>query len=372
MFCNLKPEAELNTTTFDNLVELVKDYYEPKPSQIVQRYKFNTRMRAPQESIVTYVTALREIAQDYGFGDSISDMIRDRLVCGVQHDGIQKKLLAEKDLTYDKALELAKSIEAAEKNSRQIKNGSGAVFTEPPPKLHYAASGKTPKSTFKDTPVVCYRCGGSHLAPTCKFKEAICRYCKKKGHIVRVCRAAAKNKDSKNPKKAPDTDSKKTHFVQEDNIEEDLPYQLYAIKDGSNNPITMEVSLNDVPVTMELDTGASVSVINYQTYQDIAQQSTLSPLLASSVRLQTYTGEKIEILGAAKVKVRYGTTEVNLCAQVVSGEGPNLMGRDWLGHLGISLDSTNIKTSCKLQSSLRKSYANIVQFLMGNWDVCKE
>ena len=85
-------------------------------------------------------------------------MIRDRLVCGVQHDGIQK---AEKDLTYDKALELAKSIEAAE-NSRQIKNGSGAAFTEPPPKLHYAASGKTPKSTFKDTPVVCYRCGGNH------------------------------------------------------------------------------------------------------------------------------------------------------------------------------------------------------------------
>ena len=60
LFCNLKPEAELNTTTFDNLVELVKDYYEPKPSQIVQRYKFNTRMRAPQESIVTYVTALRD------------------------------------------------------------------------------------------------------------------------------------------------------------------------------------------------------------------------------------------------------------------------------------------------------------------------
>ena len=85
----------------------MKDYYETKPSQIVQRYKFNTRMRAPQESIVTYVTALREIAQDCGFGDSISDMIRDRLVCGVQHDGIQKKLLAEKDLTYDKVLELA-------------------------------------------------------------------------------------------------------------------------------------------------------------------------------------------------------------------------------------------------------------------------
>lgn len=63
-------------------------------------------------------------------------------------------------------------------------------------------------------------------------------------------------------KKAPNTDSKKTHFVQEDNTEEDLPYQLYAIKDGSNNPITMEVSLNDVPVTMELGHG-SISTIKH-------------------------------------------------------------------------------------------------------------
>ncbi len=45
-------------------------------------------------------------------------MLRDRLVCGVNHEGIQKKLLAEKNLTYETAFTLAQAIEAAERGSR--------------------------------------------------------------------------------------------------------------------------------------------------------------------------------------------------------------------------------------------------------------
>ena len=37
----------------------------------------------------------------------------DRLVCGVNHDTIQTRLLAEKDLTYEKVLEIAQAVEAA-------------------------------------------------------------------------------------------------------------------------------------------------------------------------------------------------------------------------------------------------------------------
>ena len=36
------------------------------------------------------------------FGDSLEDMIRDRLVCGISEETIQKRLLAESKLTYKK------------------------------------------------------------------------------------------------------------------------------------------------------------------------------------------------------------------------------------------------------------------------------
>ena len=56
---------KLDEKTFKELVELVamKDHYCPKPSEIVQRFKFNTRARQPGESVSTYVSQLRSLAE---------------------------------------------------------------------------------------------------------------------------------------------------------------------------------------------------------------------------------------------------------------------------------------------------------------------
>ncbi len=38
--------------SFSELVELLKNYYNPTPSEIVQRFKFNSRNRQPNETVV--------------------------------------------------------------------------------------------------------------------------------------------------------------------------------------------------------------------------------------------------------------------------------------------------------------------------------
>ena len=43
----------------------------------------------------------------------------------------------------------------------------------------------------------CHRCGGPHLATVCKFKEAVCYACRKRGHIARVCRSKGYSKGRK-------------------------------------------------------------------------------------------------------------------------------------------------------------------------------
>ena len=42
---------------FDQLVELVEKHRNPKPSVIVSRYNFNTRMKQPGESIADYTVS---------------------------------------------------------------------------------------------------------------------------------------------------------------------------------------------------------------------------------------------------------------------------------------------------------------------------
>ena len=108
----------------------MKNYYQPKPSKIVQRFKFNTRNQAEGESIATYLAALRTLAEHCEYRDSLKDMLRDRLVCGVLHEGTQKRLLYEKDLTYQKAVELAQSIELAEKDMKDIKHSTSTTRTD--------------------------------------------------------------------------------------------------------------------------------------------------------------------------------------------------------------------------------------------------
>jgi hypothetical protein len=70
-------------------VSLLNTNVNPKPSEIVQRWKLNSRNRKPEESVIKYVAELRKLAQDCNYGDTLTAMLRDRLVCGVDDDKTQ-------------------------------------------------------------------------------------------------------------------------------------------------------------------------------------------------------------------------------------------------------------------------------------------
>ena len=53
-------------------------------------------------------------------------------------------------------------------------------------------------------------------------------------------------------------------------------------------------------------------------------------LKETNIRLTTYTGEVVPLIGAIDVKVSHSQQEKNLNLQVVRGDGPSLLGRDWL------------------------------------------
>jgi len=61
--------------------------------------------------------------------------------------------------------------------------------------------------------------------------------------------------------------------------------------------------------------------------------TTQATLKASSVKLHTYTRESINDLGSMKADVQYKGQNKSLTLYVVAGEGPSLLGRDWLTEL---------------------------------------
>lgn len=64
-----------------------------------------------------YIATLKKIANECNFGTALEDNIRDQIIFGPRSDSISQRLLAEKSLTYDKALEVSLNMEAAEINA---------------------------------------------------------------------------------------------------------------------------------------------------------------------------------------------------------------------------------------------------------------
>ena len=82
------------------LVDALAAHYRPKPLIIVQRFQFNSRIRKEGESFAKFIAELQRLAEECEFGTFLQDMLSDRLAVGIANDRIQRRLLAEKTLTF--------------------------------------------------------------------------------------------------------------------------------------------------------------------------------------------------------------------------------------------------------------------------------
>ena len=301
------------------LCGLLKKHFDPEPVVIAERFQFYQRTQGSGESVSEFLASLRKLAIRCKFGTFLAEALRDRLVCGLNSESIQKALLAKQDLTLESALETALCMEAAAKKAKEMKERSGQAAGS----VHKLHKGSSPSTS---TPAkLCTRCGrGRHTREQCKFKQATCHTCGKVGHISPVCRS----KVTTSSKPACSKPVKSVTTVSDNLVVE----PLYTISDHSSSPAyQVKLKINSKPVVMEIDTGAGVSLVS---------ESVLHALLPdldvrkSPLRLKTYTGDSIPVKGVATVNVTYaGKTYSDLELAVVQGEGTCLLGRDWLSRI---------------------------------------
>ena len=220
----------------------------------------------------TYVAELRSLIEFCGFpaGEASDKMLRDRLVCGINNPGIQRRLLSEDNLDFKKAYDLALAMEAAAKNSRTLQQASNSPSIETPVEdvrkiRKQFTSSKHPQSrtqTATTSAGTYMRCGArNHPAARCKYRTAKCYNCSKVGHIASVCRSRPPVYREDRSK---DVKSLGSSIVTPGLSLKDNTYSLFSLPstDHTRHPITLNVKLDGIPHFMELDTGASVSLIS--------------------------------------------------------------------------------------------------------------
>ena len=134
---NLVALGKPSDKSFFELVTLVCTHFCPSPSIMVQRYNFNSQSQKDRESVSQFVAELHKLSDHCDFGNSLEDMLQDRLVCGTRDGRVQWRLLIEAGLTFAKAFGLAQT------------------------------SGN------------CSCCGGKHKASVCRCKSLVCYKCGK-------------------------------------------------------------------------------------------------------------------------------------------------------------------------------------------------
>ena len=331
------------TKTYEELVELVKYYLCPQPNIIVQRCLFNSRTRQPEESVATFVNELRGIASKCEYGLQLNDNLRDRLVAGVNNDRIQQRLLQNPGLTFQTALTTCLAMETAAKNVQDLSHVAQSSNV-------HRLQTNTKNDEGDNTKTTCYRCGRKHSPDVCWFKNATCNLCGKTGHIKPVCRSSNQPQSERfrrdhDRKWRPGngrnmTSQSKTHLLQEGDDEQ--CYTMYTTDsryERKEDRIIESFTIQDQVIDLELDTGASVSVINENTYNQLKNSSVLKK---TQMILRTYSGEKIIPIGMIDVSVIYQNREHKLPLVVVPG-GPNLLGRNWLREIRLNWQDIQAK-----------------------------
>ena len=67
--------------SYAELVEALSKHFKPPPSEIVERFKFHSRVRKAGESIATYVAELRSLSEYCNFGIYVTGGYASRSPC---------------------------------------------------------------------------------------------------------------------------------------------------------------------------------------------------------------------------------------------------------------------------------------------------
>ena len=337
------PEAP-GTLTLKKVSEVLTAHFEPKRNVIAERFYFHKRVQATGESIADFDAALRKLATHCEFGATLEETLRDRFVCGLQHEATQRRLLSKSGLTYQKALEIAQAMERADTHTQSFKD------SEPPIRK---VSRQIPRS---ENSRPCRNCGRTnHSREDCRFRDATCYACGKRGHIAPACKSAPAQKflSKKGTSRKSYRETAKTHRLDDDkhsHSSEDSrsgEFELHFMGKSSTEPVQVQMMVNGKRLDMEVDTGAALSLISESTRKAIFPKEKLRP---AKLSLKTYTNEPIEVTGTLNVRVQYEGQLKKLVLLVIAGDGPSLLGRNWLNHVVLNWKRVFAVRTLRLES----------------------
>lgn len=178
----LKPVL-LSKATYSDLEQKLTAQYEIRKSTVGAAVQFLNRKQQPSESIEQFAKVINDLAASCRYQDCCRDrLLRDAFISGLRTSSIISGLLQDCDnKTFNDIVERAKLLE-------QLTSDAQDMRIKPE---NYHANKVSEKSVKCPDNYKCLRCGsnGKHFARDCFAINMLCNYCKKRGHLMKVCKS---------------------------------------------------------------------------------------------------------------------------------------------------------------------------------------
>ncbi|BHF70398.1 hypothetical protein SprV_0301344800 [Sparganum proliferum] len=278
------------------------------------------------QCVSDFITSLTLAIQDCRREEIKADnfeqaMLVQQLIVHLRDEKTRENVLSEKkDLSWEKACDIASHQERVRQNLQQLNQSNDGVIESLESEMAVSlvntavsSSRQRPSVPSKQLPF-CYCCGQHHIRwSDCRHQKTACQFCKKIGDIERVCfskRRANTNTHATYPNPAGDGEA---------------IFRMFSADALLQSPHTITLPVDHHPVKFEIDIGSAVTLINEASLQK------LPSILPASSTSRNYTGQNVEIRRVFTSELEHEGKHHYLPVHAVRGsQQPNLLGRNWI------------------------------------------
>lgn len=292
----------------DEMVGYMKDQFDPTRYIVRERFKFWSDVRRKLgETIQELAARIRQDAVTCEFPaikDPLDEAMRTCFMCSVDNKAILKALfkIKDSDLTFAKAIAVVVETEEAAKVAKETVYGASTSSSpvnkvQGPRKQSGENQFNSRVGNWKQggdfPPGTCPRCGQSdHESKNCPFRETVCHFCQKMGHLQAVC---LKKRRGAQPVKII---SKKHSICTVKMVNSVLPQLQQPIHIGSKRFL------------FEVDTGAGDNFCSKEVWTELGNPA----LDKVHGRYEVANGETLPTLGTFRISLKLeGVKDTSEC-----------------------------------------------------------
>lgn len=313
-YANLILPKKPEEVSFEETISTLSKIFDKRDSLFHSRYKCLNIQKAEAEDYLEYACTVNCLCESFKLNEISADQFKCLIfvqgLTAPRDKDIRSRILtimeADPNITLQKVTEECQRLINIKKDNTRIEEKN--IFKVQQVKRQ----GTTRKSRFqehrilkgyKDPKLKCKCCGSlRHNNKTCWFRNKICYECGLRGHKGTYCAQ----------KKRQGTDNVNTLRM---NKEKSCERRKYV-----------DVRINGHLVTLLLDSGADISIINEDIWKRIGRPE----LTKTRKTARSVCGKRLEFKGELKCKVTFANQTHKSKVYVVPGKNTCLFGVDWI------------------------------------------